>query len=58
MVKVRVAFIGSETNQLHDKVDELYEHLMDQEQGEALVVLEEIAEKVRQLKADLLTKED
>ena len=58
MVETRVKFIVEETLQLHDLVTEVYEALVDDERKEALSVLENIAEKVRVLKADLLTKED
>lgn len=58
MQQKRIKFIVSETTQLHDKVAEAYEALMDEENDEAVKVLDSIAEKARELKADLLTKED
>lgn len=58
MVEKRVNFIVSETTQLHDKVAEVYEALMDEENKEAIKALDLIAEKCREIKADLLTKED
>lgn len=57
MAKARSSFIVSETTQLHDMTTEVYEHMMDEENVEAIGVLDKIAEKVRMLKADLLTKE-
>lgn len=53
-----IKFIVSETTELHNMVAEAYEALMDEENTEAVIVLDKIAEKTRALKADLLTKED
>jgi len=58
MVEKRIKFIISETTQLHNKVAEVYEALMDEENKEAIIVLDLIAEKCREIKADLLIKEE
>ena len=58
MQQRRVNFIVTETTNLHDMVAEAYEALMDEENKEAIKVLDSIAEKTRELKADLLTKEE
>lgn len=51
-------YIWAETSEMHDKVTEIYEALSEGENKEALVFLEQLAEKVRNLKNDLNTKED
>jgi len=58
MKEKRVKFIVEETTKLHNKVAEAYEALMDGENKEATKVLDKIAEICRELKSDLLTKED
>jgi len=58
MQKERISFIVAETTEMHNKVAEAYEALMDDERKEAIKVLDQIAEKSRELKKDLLTKED
>ena len=58
MQQTRVNFIVTETTNLHDLTAEAYEALMDEENKEAVKVLDKIAEKARELKADLLNKED
>lgn len=58
MLQRRIKYIMEETTAMHDEVTEVYEALMDKEHKEALVSLEKIAERVRTIKADLLTKED
>lgn len=54
----RVKFIVSETTQMHNEVAEAYEALMDNENKEAVKVLDKIADRARALKADLLNKEN
>lgn len=58
MQQRRINFIITETTELHNKVTEAYEALMDEDNKEAIKVLDSIAEKAKELKADLLTKED
>ena len=58
MQETRVKFIVTETLQMHDMVTEAYEALIDEEDKEAVIILDKIAEKTRMLKSDLLTKED
>ena len=58
MQKNRVRFAVNESNLMHDDVDELYEALIDSEDDEAMIVLERIAERVRNIKADLTGKEN
>jgi hypothetical protein len=58
MQQNRINFIVTETTALHDKVAEAYEALMDGENKEAVKILDSIAEKARELKTDLSTKED
>lgn len=53
-----INYIVSETTDLHNKVAEAYEALMDGENKEAIRTLDSIAEKARMIKKDLLTKED
>ena len=57
MQEKRVSYIVSQTTELHDKVAEAYEALMDNENDEAVEVLDKIAELTRSIKADLLIKE-
>jgi len=58
MQNSRVQFIVSETTDMHDKVAEAYEALIDGEREEAIKVLDAIADKARALKKDLLTQEN
>ena len=51
-------FIVTETTALHNEVAEAYEALIDEDNKEAIKVLDRIADRARTLKADLLTKED
>ena len=57
MQQKKVNYIVTQTTELHDKVAEAYEALMDEENAEALKVLDSIAEQTRLIKADLLTKD-
>jgi hypothetical protein len=43
---------------MHNEVAEAYEALMDNENKEAVKVLDKIADRARALKADLLNKEN
>jgi len=58
MVNNTNKYIITQTTNLHDKVAEAYEALIDKEHSEAIKVLDEIGEMSRQIKKDLLTNED
>lgn len=53
----QIKFIVSETLNMHTDVDNIYESLMDGENKSALEALDKLGERVRNLKADLATKE-
>lgn len=50
-------FIITECTIIHDVVDEVYEAMMDGEDKEAIKALDNLAEKARELKADILNKD-
>lgn len=56
--KINPKYVVTATHELHDKVDEVYEALMDGEHEEALKQLNELTAKVGMMKKDLTTKED
>jgi hypothetical protein len=58
MPENRAKFIISETSQMHDLVTDIYEALMDKEHPDATKLLDQLGEKVRNIKEDLLTKEN
>lgn len=58
MEEINATFITTETSILHELVSDAYEALMDGEKKEAVRILNSIAEKTREIKADLLTKEN
>lgn len=58
MLKRQIKFIVQETTEMHNEVAEAYEALMDEDNKEAIKVLDRIADRARVLKADLLTKEE
>ena len=58
MPETRAKFITSETTQMHDLVTDIYEALMDDEHPEATKLLDQLGEKVLEIKKDLLTKEN
>jgi hypothetical protein len=53
----KIKYIVTETTLLHNKVAEAYEALADGEIKEGIKLLDEIADKTRDMKKDLLTKE-
>lgn len=58
MEQRRVRYILEETSQLHDKVDEVYEALMDNEHKQAIKLLVQLADKARLIKSDLIIKKN
>ena len=56
--KDQINFVVSETLNMHKDVDDIYESLMDGENKEALQFLDKLGERVRNMKADLSTKEE
>lgn len=58
MQQNKINFIVNETTGMHNMVAEAYEALMDEETDVAIKVLNSIADKARELKADLLNKEN
>lgn len=55
MQEKTINYIVTETTELHDKVAEAYEALMDGDNKKAIKTLDEIAERTRLIKADYLT---
>lgn len=57
VTKERGKYIFAETMILHEKVDEAYEALMEGDK-DAIKALDAVAEKAREIKADLLNREE
>ncbi|MCB0444250.1 MAG: hypothetical protein KDC68_01065 [Gelidibacter sp.] len=53
----KIKFIVTETIQMHDEVNNLYEALMDEEDKDAEVALSKLSEKIKFIREDLSKKE-
>ena len=53
----KIKFIVTETIQMHDEVNNLYEALMDEEHKDAEVALSKLSEKIKFIREDLSKKE-
>ena len=53
----KIKFIVTETIQMHDEVNNLYEALMDEEHKDAEAALSKLSEKIKFIREDLSKKE-